>query len=124
MKILVDMNLSPRWVGYLRSEGLAADHWSTIGRSDAPDSKLMEWAAQSHAVILTHDLDFGAILASTGDSRPSVIQVRAGDLSPEVIGGQVISTLRQLSAELERGALITLDSERTRVRLLPFGSSQ
>jgi len=29
MKLLVDMNLSPRWVGWLASVGVEAAHWST-----------------------------------------------------------------------------------------------
>jgi predicted nuclease of predicted toxin-antitoxin system len=31
MKILLDMNLSPRWVRFLEQEGFEAAHWSTVG---------------------------------------------------------------------------------------------
>jgi predicted nuclease of predicted toxin-antitoxin system len=41
MKILVDMNLSPRWVELLAGAGLDATHWSTIGEPHAPDSEIM-----------------------------------------------------------------------------------
>ena len=30
MKVLVDMNLSPRWVDLLTGEGVEAAHWSTL----------------------------------------------------------------------------------------------
>ena len=71
-------------------------------------------------MVLTHDLDFGAILAATHGEKPSVLQIRAEDVSPEVIGKQVIVALRQMASELEEGALITVDPSRTRVRVLPF----
>jgi len=48
------------------------------------------------------------------------VQIRAGDTSPERTGQQVVSALKQLSDELENGALVTVDIERLRVRLLPI----
>src|SRR5947208_3519674 len=46
MKVLVDMNLSPGWVSFLAEGGFEAVHWSDIGSGSAPDSELMQWAAQ------------------------------------------------------------------------------
>jgi len=71
-------------------------------------------------VVLTHDLDFGAILAATQGEKPSVVQLRADDVSPDAIGRQVIAALHQLEAELHDGALVTIDPERTRMRVLPL----
>ena len=34
MKILIDMNLSPEWVDYLRREGYDAIHWKDVGSPD------------------------------------------------------------------------------------------
>ena len=42
------------------------------------------------------------------------------DVSPDVIGNQVITALRQMESELEEGALVTVDPNRTRLRVLPF----
>ena len=41
MKLLVDMNLSPRWVSMLAGAGIEAAHWSTLGSKNAPDSEIM-----------------------------------------------------------------------------------
>lgn len=60
MKLIVDMNLSPRWIGFLTGAGVQAVHWSTIGRRNAPDSEIMAYAATHGYVVLTHDLDFSA----------------------------------------------------------------
>lgn len=122
MKLLVDMNLSPRWVGVLADAGIAAAHWSTLGPSHAPDSAIMAFAAANDYVVLTHDLDFSAILAATHGEKPSVVQIRAGDVSPNVIARQVIAALRQMASELEEGALLTVDPNRTRLRVLPLQS--
>ncbi|MCB2261847.1 MAG: DUF5615 family PIN-like protein [Candidatus Thiosymbion ectosymbiont of Robbea hypermnestra] len=62
MKLLVDMNLSPRWVNLLTDAGIRAAHWSTLGAAEAPDTEIMAYARTNDYVVLTHDLDFGAIL--------------------------------------------------------------
>ena len=120
MKLLVDMNLSPRWVSVLANAGFEAAHWSTLGAKNAPDSEIMAYAKATNSVVLTHDLDFGAMLAATHGEKPSVVQIRAEDVSPDAIGMQVIAALRQMASELEEGALLTIDPKRTRLRVLPL----
>ena len=120
MKILIDMNLSPRWANLLTNAGFEAAHWSTLGAANAPDVEIAAFARTNDYVVLTHDLDFGAILAATQGDKPSVVQIRSEDLSLDVIGKPVISALRQMTAELDEGALLTIDPSRTRVRLLPL----
>ena len=83
-------------------------------------SNLMRWAAAAGYVVLTADLDFGAILAATGDTRPSVVQVRSDVLSPSVIGRAVVAAIRQSHRELIEGALISVDPGRARLRILPL----
>lgn len=83
MKILIDMNLSPAWVSVLEEAGHTASHWSTIGSLNAPDREVLLWAKANGYLLFTHDLDFGAILAATEAEGPSVIQIRAQDISPD-----------------------------------------
>ena len=120
MMILLDMNLSPRWMAILGNADIAAIHWSQIGAPAAPDRVIMDYARKHGCIVLTHDLDFSAILAATSGAKPSVIQLRASDIRPETMAPQVIAALRQLSTELEAGALITLTSTKSRLRLLPL----
>jgi len=120
MKLLVDMNLSPRWVSLLTDAGIGAAHWSMLGAADAPDAEIMAYARTNDYVVLTHDLDFNAILAATHGDKPSVVQIRAEDVKPAVIGKSVINTLRQMTAELDEGTLVTIDPSHTRLRLLPL----
>ena len=68
----------------------------------------------------THDLDFGAILAATHGEKPSVVQIRSENVSPDAIGKPVIAALKQMTAELDGGALLTADPNRPRLRVLPL----
>lgn len=120
MKLLVDMNLSPRWVGMLADAGIKAAHWSNVGAMNAPDSEIMAYAGAHDYVVLTQDLDFGAILATTHGQKPSVVQIRSELVNPNAIGKQVIAALLQTAAELETGALLSIDPGSTRMRMLPL----
>ena len=123
MKVLVDMNLSPRWVGVLIGAGIDAAHWSAVGAHDAPDREIMAHALANDFVVLTHDLDFSAILAATQGKKPSVVQLRADNTSPDVIGREVLDALTQMDADLRDGALLTVEPGRTRLRVLPLRRS-
>ena len=120
MKLLVDMNLSPRWVLLLQHNQFEAVHWKDCGDPKAFDAELMAYAARDDYVVLTNDLDFGAILAVTHASKPSVVQIRSDNLNPDVIGEQVIRALRQMRDQLEAGALVNVEPQRTRLRVLPL----
>lgn len=120
MKLLIDMNLSPRWINVLAEAGFEAVHWTSLGDIAAPDSEIMAYAKAGDFVVLTHDLDFGTILAVTQGEKPSVVQIRSDDVTPAAIGAQVKAALTQMTAELEAGALVTIDPKRTRLRVLPL----
>jgi len=47
MKLLLDMNLSPRWVGVLADAGIEAAHWSLLGAKNAPTRKSWPMPAQT-----------------------------------------------------------------------------
>lgn len=83
MKILVDMNLPPRWVQFFVNAGWDAVHWSQEGAPTAGDRKIMACARENGYIVFTHDLDFSALLAATQRKGPSVIQVRIQNTLPE-----------------------------------------
>jgi predicted nuclease of predicted toxin-antitoxin system len=114
------MNLSPRWVEYLGEAGFVAVHWSSVGASDAPDREIFEWAAAQGCIVITCDLDFGAILASTRRRQPSVVQIRGELLAPDMIGHAVVAAIRQTQQELLDGSIVSVDAARVRLRVLPL----
>ena len=101
MKILIDMNLPPRWAKVFAAEGWEALHWSQVGAPTASDREIMAWARANDYIVFTHDLDFSALLATTQREGPSVIQVRTQNVLPEGIGILVINAMKQFQHELE-----------------------
>jgi predicted nuclease of predicted toxin-antitoxin system len=124
MKILIDMNLSPIWRKTLEKAGIDSVHWSELGPAATPDPAIIAFATANGLTILTNDLDFGAALATANRDKPSVVQIRGNDLRPSSIGRQVCQALKQMNAELEMGALLTIEPRRTRLRLLPLRNRQ
>jgi predicted nuclease of predicted toxin-antitoxin system len=120
MKILIDMNLSPAWVPVLEEARHTAIHWSTIGALNAPDPEILAWAKGNGYILFTNDLDVGAILAATETEAPSVIQLRAQDISPAHARDLLLSVIKRFAESLLQGALISVDEEKSRVRLLPL----
>src|SRR5262249_55821869 len=120
MKILVDMNLSPKWCPLLQAEGWDTVHWSDVGDARAPDHEIMRWAASEKRAVLTHDLDFGALLATTQADSPSVVRVRTQDGRPQALARLLLPILHQYESQLATGALLTVDEAHSRVRLLPI----
>jgi predicted nuclease of predicted toxin-antitoxin system len=120
VKILIDMCLSPSWVPVLERHGFSAVHWSAVGDGRAPDAVVLKWAHDNGHLVFTNDMDFGAILAATRATAPSVIQVRTQDVTPEHLTALVVHALRQHEAILQQGALITVDEARLRSRILPL----
>ena len=114
------MNLSPRWVDVFSIYNIKAVHWSSVGHAYAADIEIMAYAKANNYAVFTHDLDLSAILAINHYHKPSVIQIRSGDISPDVVGQLVINALLAAAAEIEKGALITIDLKKTRLRVLPL----
>jgi predicted nuclease of predicted toxin-antitoxin system len=120
VKILIDMNLSPRWVDCLGAHGIEAVHWNICGEANTPDSKIMSYAEKNGFAVFTCDLDFSAMLAATEASRPSIIQLRDEDTCPETYLDRVVDALIRYAPEIEAGTIITISPHRTRVHILPF----
>jgi predicted nuclease of predicted toxin-antitoxin system len=125
MRLLVDMNLTPRWVQELVRAGHEGLHWSEAGDPTASDAEICTFARERECVILTNDLDFPQILAHTRQAGPSVVLLRGEPLTPEVRGPALLQALQDCATELARGAIMSLDwSGRPRARVLPLDTSR
>jgi predicted nuclease of predicted toxin-antitoxin system len=80
----------------------------------------MDWALANAHVVFTHDLDFGAVLALTHDTGPSVVQIRGLNVLPNHMGNILIAALRQHEADLATGAIAVVEESKCRVRILPI----
>ncbi|MCF0039339.1 DUF5615 family PIN-like protein [Dyadobacter fanqingshengii] len=122
MKILIDMNLSPSWVGFFADKNIHSVHWSSVGKAIDQDAIIFEYARLNNYIVFTNDLDFGSILAATNASAPSVFQIRSQSLLPHLIGETVVTCLAQYAVYLEEGSLVTLLEQKAKVRILPLRS--
>ncbi|HRC85946.1 MAG TPA: DUF5615 family PIN-like protein [Thermoanaerobaculia bacterium] len=119
MKLLIDMNLSPEWVDFLRESGFEAQHWASVGNPRASDPEILGWARAGNYIVVTHDLDFSRLLALTRACGPSVLQIRTQDVLPGAMGKWVLAALEQYRQPLEAGALVVVDTATSRARILP-----
>ena len=77
-------------------------------------------ARDEACILLTVDLDFGYLLAVTGEQLPSVILFRLGNESYEMINERLSEMLSQGAEDLEVGAIISVSDKAFRVRRLPI----
>ncbi len=120
MKLLLDMNLSPSLIIPLQDAGFEVAHWEQVGDPCATDSAIMDWARLNRYIVVTHDLDFSAMLAASKDASPSVIQVRTQDVLSDKFVGVLVASIRHFKEMLEQGAIIVVEDNGQRARALPL----
>lgn len=124
MKFLVDNALSPIVAECLRNSGHDAVHVRDFSMQAAADEEIFDFAARTGYVIVSADTDFGTLLALRNSDRPSFILFRRILLfqSPATYAELLLLNLVAIEDELKRGAIVTFDGDRIRIRQLPIGS--
>lgn len=120
MRFLLDMGISPRVAEFLRGKSYTAAHLSDLGLATLPDTEIFEKARTENFVLLTHDLDFVDIVAASGSVLPSVVLFRLSSMRPENVNQAMLLILENHQEALQKGAIISVDDRRIRVRLLPI----
>lgn len=120
MKFLADMGISPRVVEVLRQKGHDAIHLAEQGLHRMMDSDILQKARLENRVLLTHDLDFGELLAASGGSLPSVIIFRLKDMRAPNVSRHLSSIIKQQSEALNKGAVCSVTEQKVRIRVLPI----
>jgi predicted nuclease of predicted toxin-antitoxin system len=123
VKLVIDMNLGKDWIDCLQAGGHDAVHRSAVGNPADDDADIMRWASANGHVVLTAELDFGTLLATSKAAWPSVVQLRAPNTPPSYAGSLVLKALAEADYEVETGALVTVSTDRHRVRPLPINSA-
>jgi len=120
VNFLLNMNL-PRSLGKsLKAMGHAYRHAGDIGLSQATDAEIMAEAERQREVILTHDLDYGHLLAFSGDRAPSVVIFRMRDCQTDKLYARLTQAWQEIDRPLEEGAIVILEDAATRIRKLPI----
>jgi predicted nuclease of predicted toxin-antitoxin system len=117
VKLLIDENLPPRLADLLTDAGHVRDR-DAAGSSDP---QIIDLALAEARAIVSADTDFGALLASTSATEPSVILVReVVDRQPRELFELLVGCIEQLEAQLTAGAMVALTGSGARIRLLPL----
>lgn len=104
----------------LRAGGHDAVAVRDVGLGDAPDDEILDHAAAEDRVVISHDTDFGTLLAFRRLSRPSFVLMRSSDpLSPVEQAAMLIANLDVVADDLEAGAIVVFARGHLRSRRLP-----
>jgi predicted nuclease of predicted toxin-antitoxin system len=79
-------------------------------------------AKRPKEIILTHDLDYGHLLAFSGEKAPSVIILRLRDLRTDEVIARLDAIWKEIESPLLEGAIISLSAGSLRIRRLPIGT--
>jgi predicted nuclease of predicted toxin-antitoxin system len=120
MRFLADMGVSMTTVRVLQEHGHEVIHLRTGGYGRLSDAEILDKAGREKCVVLTFDLDFGDLLASTIQSLPSVIIFRMRNQTPASVTPRLLETLSSCSQELSTGAIVIVEDTRYRLRRLPI----
>ena len=74
------MGLARSTAAFLRDAGHDAVHLRELGLQRLGDDGIIDKARQENRIVLTHDLDFGRLVALSRAGQPSVITFRLADM--------------------------------------------
>ena len=118
MKFLADMGISPRVVEELLQNGHDAVHLAEQELNRMVDSDILQKARQEERILLTHDLDFGELLAASGGELPSVVILRLRDMRAPNVSKHLFSIIDQQAEALTKGAVLSVTEQKVRIRRL------
>ena len=122
MKLLLDQGLPRSAVRHLAETGIVAEHVGDSGMAMATDTQILEAARELQAIVVTLDSDFHTLLAKMHAINPSVVRIRIEGLRGKPLAAILQRVLAMTGTELEAGAVVSVTTDRIRVRRLPIGA--
>jgi len=117
-KFLLDENLSPLTVKFLKDLGFDAIRITDHHGYSREDEKIAEIASRERRILLTTDLDFGEIYHFSKSESYGVWILRLTDLTVESVNKRLKQFLKsRIFSKLEPKSLVVLEDFRERVRL-------
>ena len=120
MKFLGDMGVSQAAIKWLKGQGFDAIHVRDINMRRSLDGEILSKAKNEGRIVLTCDLDFGTLLAASGECTPSVIIFRLENETPVNVIKRLKRVLYESHDTLIKGSIIVVEEGRHRVRKLPI----
>jgi len=120
LNFLANMNISPLTVEQLRKMDWDIVRVPEIMSRKSKDKDILRYAREHKKVIITHDTDFSTLLAVGGYNKPSVINLRLENATPDFVTRRIIDVVSKLGKELEEGVVASVDEVYARYRELPI----
>ena len=121
MKFLADMGISPRSAAFLRSLGHDTVHLHDACLDRLSDASILIKALDEGRIVLTHDLDFGDLMAASEARLPSVIIFRLRNMSADHLNRYLEIILANYQDRLVAGVVMSVTEREIRTRSLPIG---
>lgn len=120
VRILADIHISPRTVRFLNELGHDVMPMTSVLAPTAGDDEIVSEAIELQRVVLTQDLDFSEIVALSGRTEPSVVQLRLSDSKVENVNRRLELVLPMLEDDVSDGVIATIEDARVKIRSLPL----
>ncbi len=124
MRFLADMGISPKSVFRLRNLGHDAQHLYERGQERLHDPAILRNARKEGRILLTHDLDFGELMAASKAKLPSVVIFRLRNMRPECVNHYLDEIIAHHHDTLIKGVLVIVSEGHIRTRSLPIKASE
>lgn len=124
MRFLLDVNMPPSLGESLTALGHSYRWVPICMEPTTSDFHIIQEAAITGEVILTHDTDFGTLLSFFGTTKPSVVLFRIDKINAHLFYSLLIDNWSRISQPLENGALIIFEEDKFRIRELPIRRQQ
>ena len=120
LEFLANMNISPLTLEQLRTLGWNIIRVSEVMEKGSKDIDILIYAQKYNKVVITQDLDFSTLLALSGYTKPSLINLRLENPRPDLVSAHIIDVVSVMEKELEEGVVVTVDETSARYKNLPI----
>ncbi|MCB0581165.1 MAG: DUF5615 family PIN-like protein [Phaeodactylibacter sp.] len=120
MKFLLDVHLGRTLADFLVEDGHECRLVAEVADPRMDDVDILELARKNEEIVLTHDLDFGTLLAFNQESKPSVVIFRIEKINSKVFAELLIRNWADIKQPLQDGAIIIIEPSSIRIRSLPI----
>jgi predicted nuclease of predicted toxin-antitoxin system len=118
MRLLLDMNMSPKVAERLRAEGHDAVHLRDLGLGHLQDDDVFTHAKIDQRIVVTFDLDFGEIVGLGAGTGVILLRLRSVRLAH--VRQRISVALTEATEALNAGAVVLVEDARIRVRAWPI----
>ena len=120
VKFLLDVNITPELGHLLLNDGHSFRLASNMESGKLKDDAILLIANENNEVIITHDLDFGELLAFNNDNKPSVVLFRIHKIDALRFYSLIKQNWNVIEEAIAVGSLVVIEEKNLRIRKLPL----